>query len=448
MTIETGSSAQNTSRPAATEPKHAKGKPGDAHGHGAGAPGGFMAILASLDTSEAAPPTTGLMAGSGLPGNGPGAIALAALAHAAEALKGTRQPADAASDVDASATEGDLGKLLQGSAADLSTAAAGALPTPSDVQFQRDVAIDTSALFAQAAQWSAVPVATTEPATPGLVAGGGANLAMAAKLPQKQAKPEGAAVVCAATGGDTATELAVTVGKAKTDVFARLASAQAAMSAPAEASSPATDARQAQLLQKTAEIPITPIATALAAANTATPARHEDAAKERSVFRSNVSEGSSAVGQSYMQSASSASSIAAPDPVTPTDTYVAEKVAYWITNDVQNAEMKLDGIGDKPVEVSIRMQGNEAHISFRSDELQARAALENASVHLKDMLQREGLVLSGVSVGTSGTGDSGAQDRQSRQGARQSGVVSVQPARTDRASGTGRVSGGALDLFV
>jgi flagellar hook-length control protein FliK len=166
------------------------------------------------------------------------------------------------------------------------------------------------------------------------------------------------------------------------------------------------------------------------------------------VFRSSVSDSASSVGLSYAPSASGTSSISAPTPITPTDTYVAEKVAYWISNDVQNAEMKLDGIGDKPVEVSIRMQGNEAHIAFRSDELQARAALENASIHLKDMLQREGLVLSGVSVGTAGAGDSNGQERQSRQGARQASVVSVQPASADRASVAGRASGAALDLFV
>jgi flagellar hook-length control protein FliK len=407
-----------------------------------------MAILASLDTSEVVTPTTGLLADGALPGNAPAATALAALARAAGALKGTRQTGDAASDVDPNATEGDLGKFLQGSAADVAAVVAGALPTPGDDKLQPDLAMDTSALLAQAAQWSAAPVADTESANPSVAAGGAANLVVAAKLPHMQARPEGATVAGTSPVGDTTTELAGKVGKAQRDVFARLASVQAAMSAPAELGNPAADARQAQLLQKVSETPMAPIATALAAANTVAPARSEDSAKERSVFRSNASEGISSVGQSYVPSASGASSIAAPDPVTPTDTYVAEKVAYWITNDVQNAEMKLDGIGDKPVEVSIRMQGNEAHIAFRSDELQARAALENASIHLKDMLQREGLVLSGVSVGTAGTGDSGGQERQSRQGTRQSGVVSVQPARADRAAGTGRVSGGALDLFV
>jgi flagellar hook-length control protein FliK len=64
------------------------------------------------------------------------------------------------------------------------------------------------------------------------------------------------------------------------------------------------------------------------------------------------------------------------------------------------------------------------------------------------MLQREGVVLSGVSVGTSGAGESGDKGSKSRQGARQSGVATVQPARIDRTPGPGRVSGGALDLFV
>ena len=443
MTTETGA-VQNTSRPAVNEPKLVKGKPGDAHGHGAEGAGGFMSILASLDTSQAATPTSGLMADGGLFGNVLGATALAALTHVAGASKGARQPGDADSDVNPAGTEVNLGKLSHSSASDLT--AAGAPPTGTTLQ--PGLELDASALLAQAAQWSAVPVATTEPANPSLANAGGANPAGAAKLPRMQTKPEGAAVLVAATAGDTTVELAGKVVRAQKDVFERLTSAQAAISASTEVSSPAADARQTQLLQKAAETPMSPISTALAAANMVDPARREDAAKERSVFRSNVSEGTSSVGQSYVPSPSGGSSIAASAPATPTDTYVAEKVAYWISNDVQKAEMKLDGIGDKPVEVSIRMQGNEAHIAFRSDELQARAALENASVHLKDMLQREGLVLSGVSVGTSGAGDSGDQERQSRQGARRSSVASVQPVRADRASGTGRVSGGALDLFV
>lgn len=133
----------------------------------------------------------------------------------------------------------------------------------------------------------------------------------------------------------------------------------------------------------------------------------------------------------------------------------SEQVRYWIANDVQNAQMQLDGLGDKPVEVNISLHGNQAHVAFRSDELQARSALESAGSQLKDMLQREGLVLAGVSVGSSqsgasgqagqGAADSGA--RRPRTGLRPAqGVAAVAvPVQAPRSAGT---AGRSVDLFV
>ena len=94
------------------------------------------------------------------------------------------------------------------------------------------------------------------------------------------------------------------------------------------------------------------------------------------------------------------------------------------------------------------MVGNEAHVAFRTDEAQARDALENASAHLKDMLQRDGVILSGVSVGTSGSGGASGQNQQSRQ-ERQKGVVMVAAPATSEKRVWGTVqTGRALDLFV
>lgn len=142
----------------------------------------------------------------------------------------------------------------------------------------------------------------------------------------------------------------------------------------------------------------------------------------------------------------SAASLSDASALTPA--YVAEQVSYWISNDVQSAEIKLQGLGDSPVAVRISMVGNEAHVAFRTDEAQARDALENASAHLKEMLQRDGVVLSGVSVGTSGSGGAGGQEQQPRHG-RQKTVVMVEvPLRVEtRALGTAQ-AGRALDLFV
>ncbi len=399
-----------------------------------------MAILASMDTSELATPMAADVS------NSPGAIALAALQRAAAALKGAVGDADAlglgdgAEDAALGIAEADLAKLLQSDEVSI----AAVLPPPIDVPWQPELPVDTTALLAQAAQWNAVPSANPDQSNPKALSGVASHLSGVAKSALGADKPEGTAIANAALG-EVVSELAGKVGKVQKD--ARLAAAQAALAEPVASTNPATEARQAQALPKIAETPQNPVVTALTAAIATAPARREDLARERSVFRSTASEAASPV-QTYQPSGSTASLANAPAPVTSTETYVAEQVAYWISNDVQNAEMKLDGIGELPVEVSIRMQGNEAHIAFRSDELQARAALESASEHLKDMLQREGLVLSGVSVGTAGAGDAGGQERKSRQGARQAGVVSVQPARTEGVVDSRRASGGALDLFV
>jgi len=127
---------------------------------------------------------------------------------------------------------------------------------------------------------------------------------------------------------------------------------------------------------------------------------------------------------------------------------VAQEVSYWISQDIQNAELKLDGLGLEAVEVRISMHGNEAHVAFRTDELQARSMLEGAAAHLKEALRGEGLVLSGVSVGTSGGGDGGDNERRQRQGARQTASVPVSIERLEAGRPRSGTAGRTLDLFV
>ena len=136
------------------------------------------------------------------------------------------------------------------------------------------------------------------------------------------------------------------------------------------------------------------------------------------------------------------------DGAVPLETYVAEQVTYWINQDVQNAELKLEGIGVDPVQVHITTQGNEAFVTFTTDEQQARDALENARQQLQEMLQSQGVILSGLSVGSNGAGNSGSQERNPRQGNKQTVVASVQPSVQENKPRGGRSSGSALDLFV
>jgi flagellar hook-length control protein FliK len=172
---------------------------------------------------------------------------------------------------------------------------------------------------------------------------------------------------------------------------------------------------------------------------------------ERSLFKSVVSEAANTAATQDLSSFQATYEVVQAEPITPTDTYIAEKVAYWMSNDVQNAEMTLDGTGGEKVEVSIRMQGNEAQVAFRSDELKTREALQHASSHLKDMLLREGVVLSGVSVGTAGAGQDGAggQQGKERSSVKKMSFTAVQPAAAPVGRRLGSPAGGrAVDLFV
>lgn len=140
--------------------------------------------------------------------------------------------------------------------------------------------------------------------------------------------------------------------------------------------------------------------------------------------------------------------VVAAQSAAPLEAYVAEQVSYWIAQDVQSAELTLDGMGASPVEVSISMQGNEAQVAFRTDELHARAAIENASEQLKASLQRQGVMLTGMSVGTSHGGDASGQGRRQRQEGRQAVVTGLAPAPSEAALRQPMAQGRAVDLFV
>lgn len=131
-----------------------------------------------------------------------------------------------------------------------------------------------------------------------------------------------------------------------------------------------------------------------------------------------------------------------------TDTMLADTVSYWVSQGVQKAELKLDGFGAEPIEVSISLANGEAQIGFRTDRADVREVIEGAMSHLKDLLASEGLVLAGVSVGTSGQDRAGAQSQRERAGARHKGVSLVEPDVALAAPRARAASGRTVDLFV
>jgi flagellar hook-length control protein FliK len=456
MTIEAGS-GQNVSRSAsANDSRSTKGKQNAAADAGAG---GFGAVLAAVETPEAAEP---VIAGPTAPvplGKDTDSKSKIKTSDAgtvpagpgqADSKAGASDAAPQVPDYKATVSEESSLKTLGDSmlsatdpaAVAASTAAAMAL-FGADPAATSDVPMDTAALLAQSAVWNGGTVGgeQTLPSNAQASAVGGVTTAPRPAPTPLAAPPQG--MVSPEAAGEQLADGLKKAAKGGVDASSKsLAAAE-----PSAKVAVAPDSKATAINQRTADLQTAPLATAIATASLAQTFQREDQPRERSVFRSAANEGTAA--PQAVSSASPTLTVSnAPEVIAPTEALVAEKVSYWISNNVQNAEMKLDGIGERPVEVSIRMQGNEAHVSFRTDELQTRAALENAGVHLKDLLQREGLVLSGVSVGTAGTGDSGAQDRKSRQGARQATVAALQPVRADSHAMSGRVTSTGLDLFV
>lgn len=136
------------------------------------------------------------------------------------------------------------------------------------------------------------------------------------------------------------------------------------------------------------------------------------------------------------------------DPSKSFEQGVADTVSYWVTQGVQNAELKLDGFGGESVQVSISLKGDEAQIDFRTDQPEVRELLESATTQLKDMLVSEGLVLSGVFIGGSAQHGAGGQERRNRPDLRQVVLPTTEQSPVEHRPGTAQSVGRTLDLFV
>ena len=127
---------------------------------------------------------------------------------------------------------------------------------------------------------------------------------------------------------------------------------------------------------------------------------------------------------------------------------VADQVSYWVAQGIQNAELTFDGADAQPVQVSISLSGNEAHVEFRTDQLETRDLLTGAAAHLKDLLQSQGMVLSGLSVGSSGAGGTNARERRTPSEGRKITARSAPEVVAVRSTAPQGASGRAVDLFV
>ena len=148
--------------------------------------------------------------------------------------------------------------------------------------------------------------------------------------------------------------------------------------------------------------------------------RSQQGTNERTGF------GSTAVGGTWGESAASPALDAGagnqeggvPSP----EDAIAEQVTYWLSENLKNAELTVEHAG-QPVEVRVSLAGNEAHVAFRSDQAETRELLGAKLEQLRELLQGQGLELSGATVDTGSSGQPrGFEEKKAPEGARTLGV--------------------------
>jgi flagellar hook-length control protein FliK len=96
---------------------------------------------------------------------------------------------------------------------------------------------------------------------------------------------------------------------------------------------------------------------------------------------------------------------------------VGQKIVYMVGSEEQTASLTLNPPDLGPLQVVLSVSNDQASVTFSSNELEVRQALENALPRLREMMGESGIALGNASV-NAGMPDQGqAQD----QGARSSG---------------------------
>lgn len=90
-------------------------------------------------------------------------------------------------------------------------------------------------------------------------------------------------------------------------------------------------------------------------------------------------------------------------------------MSHWGTQHMRHASLRVGGEGADAIDIQLAVKGQEVQVAFQTDNAEARATLrESAGESLADLLQRSGIQLGGVSVGSQGQaqGDGSYQPRQ------------------------------------
>lgn len=133
------------------------------------------------------------------------------------------------------------------------------------------------------------------------------------------------------------------------------------------------------------------------------------------------------------------------------DNQLGQKVIWMVGGEDQSATLELNPPDLGPVQVVLNVSNDMASVSFSSQQLEVRQALENALPRLREMMSESGIALGNASVNAGTEGRQG-QDGQGggRQGGGKSGnggdssIAEVAPRQRTRIIG----GAGAVDTFA
>lgn len=93
----------------------------------------------------------------------------------------------------------------------------------------------------------------------------------------------------------------------------------------------------------------------------------------------------------------------------------APTVSHWGTQHMRHASLRVGGEGTDAIDIQLAVKGQEVQVAFQTDNAEARATLrESAGDSLADLLQRSGIQLGGVSVGSQGQAQGDGSPHQPR----------------------------------
>jgi flagellar hook-length control protein FliK len=134
------------------------------------------------------------------------------------------------------------------------------------------------------------------------------------------------------------------------------------------------------------------------------------------------------------------------------DNQVGQKVIWMVGGEDQSATLELNPPDLGPVQVVLNVSNDLASVTFSSQQLEVRQALENALPRLREMMSESGIALGNATVnagaegrqGQDGQGASGSGRGRGGNGGGDSDVAEVAPRQRTRVIG----GAGAVDTFA